>query len=303
MFCCWKQTYPYKFCQHLPALLPHDLVLGAIGKQEEPKEAELAREVASTGKGCAGPQQGWAVMIVSSIPVHGRAPALQGQCSWPAQQVWNLLLWSCVPGTLQREVARGNKMHTATTFTATIEGAEQTLTPTLEVCWGLLLLCTVLLRALDPWYISWLLGPICCDRVPQTAGALQASFQKLPACPELSPSSTKPCKDGVRPLMHGLALVWGITDSCILSMLHGLLRYVTMLEPGVPRQKGSVPWALPHHAHTGGPFQLHRAQQDNGTHWEAGHSPCPRPSPLLLLRGTAEAGGIQLHIMETEFLL
>lgn len=51
-------------------------------------------------EGCAGPQQGWAVMFAPSSLVRSRGPTLAGSaCPRPARQVPNQLRWSCAPGS------------------------------------------------------------------------------------------------------------------------------------------------------------------------------------------------------------
>lgn len=59
-------------------------------------------------------------------------------------------------------------------------------------------------------------------------------------------------------------------------------------------EKRCVPWVPPHCGHMERPFQQGQDSQC---------SPCPSPPPRVLLKGAAGAGGIQLHMIETEFLL
>lgn len=136
--------------------------------------------------------------------------------------------------------------------------------------------------------------------LPWHGGPLQDSFQKLPAHPEPNSMVLVLCGAPLTPLPAPAS------PRCYAARVPIAVRFATVLGARGALGERIRPLGPPSpQAHRVDPFQLPLAgaQQDQGTRGEAGHIPCPSPPPYALIKGAAGAGGIQLHIMETEFLL
>lgn len=159
-------------------------------------------------EGCAGPQQGWAVMFVPSSLVHSRGPALAGSaCPRPARQVPNRLRWSCAPGS----TAAGHGQ-AGLTSAARGDAAPSRDPPRCARGWR----CRA--RCCQGWWVHGAppgcsaRSPVCCDRVPGVAGAgpqvpAASASPTAALAPSAASTHTAPCP-GTAPCPSMAKLPW-----------------------------------------------------------------------------------------------